>query len=230
MSLAAILLVSVCWASSAPSAIGAWHPSARQVTSTTDGTAAAQNQETAPPAQNPPPPSQSQAPAKTSQTSAKPHEAAVPKKAARKKKTSSSDCNSASTATGQAASAPTSPNTKVGDSNTGSSNSGTNCPPSKVIVRQGGASEPSIQLAGGPAGSGASNQRDTANRMLEATDTNLKQIAGRELSSTDKETMNQIRQFMTQSKQAIEDGDLERARTLAWKAQTLSEDLVKPAK
>ena len=31
--------------------------------------------------------------------------------------------------------------------------------------------------------------------------------------------MNQIRQFMGQSKAAIDAGDLERARTLAWKAQ-----------
>lgn len=42
--------------------------------------------------------------------------------------------------------------------------------------------------------------------------------------------MNQIRQFMGQSKAAIDSGDLERARTLAWKAQVLSEELVKPEK
>jgi hypothetical protein len=38
----------------------------------------------------------------------------------------------------------------------------------------------------------------------------------------------QIHQFMDQSKTAVKDGDLERARTLAWKAQLLSEELVKP--
>jgi len=40
----------------------------------------------------------------------------------------------------------------------------------------------------------------------------------------------QIRQFMAQSKAAVADGDMERARTLAWKAETLSEDLVNPPK
>jgi hypothetical protein len=42
--------------------------------------------------------------------------------------------------------------------------------------------------------------------------------------------VNQIRQFMEQSKAAVEAGDLERARTLAWKAQLLSDELVKPPK
>ena len=42
--------------------------------------------------------------------------------------------------------------------------------------------------------------------------------------------MNQVRQFMDQSKAAIDAGDLERARTLAWKAEVLSEELVKPEK
>jgi hypothetical protein len=63
--------------------------------------------------------------------------------------------------------------------------------------------------------------------MLGTTDANLKQIAGRQLSATQQAMVNQIRQFMDQSKAAVVDGDLERARTLAWKAQVLSEELVK---
>jgi hypothetical protein len=63
--------------------------------------------------------------------------------------------------------------------------------------------------------------------MLGTTDANLKQIAGRQLSATQQDMVNQIRQFMDQSKAAVADGDLERARTLAWKAQLLSEELVK---
>lgn len=63
--------------------------------------------------------------------------------------------------------------------------------------------------------------------MLGTTDANLKQIAGRQLSATQQDMVNQIRQFMDQSKAAVVDGDLERARTLAWKAQLLSEELVK---
>jgi hypothetical protein len=64
--------------------------------------------------------------------------------------------------------------------------------------------------------------------MLETTDANLKKIAGRQLSSSEQDMVNQIRQFMAQSKAAVDSGDLERARTLAWKAQLLSEELVKP--
>jgi hypothetical protein len=104
----------------------------------------------------------------------------------------------------------------------------TNCPPSKVIVRQGGTAEPSIQLGGGAAS--ASQQRDTANQMLGTTEANLKKIAGRQLTSDQQNMVNQIRQFKEQSKAALGDGDLDRARTLAWKAQVLSEELVKPAK
>jgi len=44
------------------------------------------------------------------------------------------------------------------------------------------------------------------------------------------DTVSQIRQFMDQSKEALAGGDMERAHTLAWKAQLLSEDLVKPPK
>ncbi len=66
--------------------------------------------------------------------------------------------------------------------------------------------------------------------MLETTDANFKKIAGRQLNSNERDEVSQIRQFMSQSKTAADEGDLERARTLAWKAQLLSEDLVKPEK
>ena len=105
----------------------------------------------------------------------------------------------------------------------------TNCPPQKKIIRQGGTSEPSIQLAGGPEGQQASQQRTTASQMLEATQLNLKNIAGRQLSSTQQDMLTQIHEYVSQSKTATAAGELERARTLAWKAQMLSEELAKPA-
>jgi len=104
------------------------------------------------------------------------------------------------------------------------------CPPHKVVVRQGGTSEPSIQLAGGAVGDQAAQQRHTANEMLGATETNLKKIAGTQLTANQQDMVNQIHQFMDQSKSAVSAGDLERARTLAWKAQLLSEELVSPQK
>ena len=102
------------------------------------------------------------------------------------------------------------------------------CPPPKIIVRQGGTSEPSIQLAGGAGGDQATRQR--ANQMLGATEENLKKISGRQLATNQQDMLNQIHQFMAQSKSAIAAGDFERGRTLAWKAQLLSEELVTPQK
>ena len=95
-------------------------------------------------------------------------------------------------------------------------------------MRQGGTAEPSIQLAGGPPSGQASSKRDSVNQLLGATDQNLKKIAAQTLSANQLETTTQIRQFVDQSKAALADGDLERARTLAWKAKTLSDDLARP--
>ena len=95
---------------------------------------------------------------------------------------------------------------------------------------EGGAAEPSIQLAGGPATGQSSQQKDAAIQLLGSTEENLKKISGRQLSSDQQETVTQIQQFMQQSKTAAANGDSERARTLAWKAELLSEDLVNPQK
>jgi hypothetical protein len=117
-----------------------------------------------------------------------------------------------------------------GSSTEASSSGGTasNCPPPKIVVRQGGTSEPSIQLAGGDASGQASQQKNNANQMLGTTEENLKKLTGRQLNATEQDMVTQIRQFMEQAKTAVAAGDPERARTLAWKAQTLSEDLTKP--
>jgi len=66
--------------------------------------------------------------------------------------------------------------------------------------------------------------------MLEGTELNLKKIAGRKLTAAQQDMVNQVHQFMAQSKAATAAGDIDRARTLAWKAQLLSEELVNPEK
>ena len=104
-----------------------------------------------------------------------------------------------------------------------------NCPPAKIVVRQGGIAEQSIQLAGG-SNDAATQKRDAANQMLAATEENLKKISGRQLSTDQQNSASQIRQFVNQSKKALASGDMERAQTLAWKAKLLSEDLVNPGK
>jgi hypothetical protein len=105
------------------------------------------------------------------------------------------------------------------------------CPPPKIVVRQGGTSEPAIQLAGGTTGSQAqAKEKDNVTQMLDSTEGNLKKLSERQLNSGEQDTVAQIRQFVDQSKTAEGLGDTERARTLAWKAQTLSDDLVNPKK
>jgi hypothetical protein len=95
-------------------------------------------------------------------------------------------------------------------------------------VRQGGTTEPSVQLAGVDMGDKASRDRATANRMLQLSEQNLKKIEGRKLTANQQDVVSQIHQFIEESKGAAAAGDLDRARTLAWKAQTLSDDLAKP--
>lgn len=95
-------------------------------------------------------------------------------------------------------------------------------------MRHGGTAEPSIQLGGAAGGVQTSHERDNTNQMLASTEQNLKKIAALKLTSSQEDMVNHIRQFMDQSKSAAAAGDPDRARTLAWKAQLLSEDLLKP--
>ena len=85
-------------------------------------------------------------------------------------------------------------------------------------------------MVGGAEGRQASDERDTANQMLDATEANLKKMEGTQLDSNQQDMIKQVREFMDQSKAASSAGDLDQARTLAWKAQLLSEELLKPQK
>ncbi|MGA7766576.1 MAG: hypothetical protein WCA27_10190 [Candidatus Sulfotelmatobacter sp.] len=237
MTLAAILLVGIfCTAPDLPLVAARYQTAPPSASENKPANAAeTQSQGAASPAQAPTNTSQppSAAPANTSSGQNPPKTA----KLRHKKKVIASNCNSAPAAAGQAAAGSTSSSPAPSDAaatgnvaTPGTSSAPTNCPPSKVIVRQGGTADTSIQLAGGAASNQTSNKRDTANQMLSAAETNLKKIAGQQLNANQQDMVNQIRQFMKQSKAAVGDGDLERARTLAWKAQVLSEELVKPEK
>jgi hypothetical protein len=104
------------------------------------------------------------------------------------------------------------------------------CPPKKVIVRQGSTSDPSIEVVGGAEGRQASDERNTAIQMLETTEANLKKMEGTHLDSNKQAMIKQVRDFMDQSKAATSSGDLDQGRTLAWKAQLLSEELLRTQK
>jgi hypothetical protein len=215
MILAAVFLLGTLWTTAAPLAAARQSAPLSQPANTPPGAAESQTQGTATPAQNAP----TSSPPQTATTN--PPSAA--KRRRRTKKVAS--CGTAPSAS-PAASGSTPPVAERNASPSGTPGPEQPCPAPKVIVQHGGTSEPSIQL-GGSAGSETPDKRDTANQMLGTTDANLKQIAGRQLSKTQQDMVNQIRQFMDQSKAAVVDGELERARTLAWKAEVLSEELVK---
>jgi hypothetical protein len=110
---------------------------------------------------------------------------------------------------------------------TGTKQPATNCPPPKTVVKNGGTSDPEVQIT--DTGDAAqAQQRSTTDQLLESTEDNLKKLSGRELIPVQKDMVSQIRQYMQQSKQAVTAGDTERGRMLAQKAQLLSAELVKP--
>jgi hypothetical protein len=156
-------------------------------------------------------------------TAAKPHR--------RRKKKTATDCVTlpAPNATATSTDATKKPAMEGAGAQTSTSDkTAKKCPPETIVVRHGGTTDPSIQLAGGATGGQAAQQKATANQMLASTEENLKKLEGRQLSASDQATVTQIRQYVEQSKTAITSNDMERARTLAWKAQTLSDDLVNP--
>lgn len=101
------------------------------------------------------------------------------------------------------------------------------CPLPKKVVTNGGSNEPSIQLVGGETAQQTAQQR-SIDELMAATTENLKKLQGRQLPASQQDTVNQIKQFMEQSKTAVAAGDLERGNNLATKARLLSDELVKP--
>jgi len=225
MTLAAILLLGLSF--HCHSFLGAaWAQSAQ--TTPTSSSASPQDQEqqkTSPPPQ----------PEKSSATSTHQGTAKQPATAKRthSKKKASSACGALPASAGaggtSGAQGATSPNS-VDKTSSSQATDAKPCAPPKIVVRHGGTSEPSIQLAGGPPSDQTAQQKNVVNQLLGSTEENLKKISERQLTADQQSTVAQIRQFMDQSKAATSDGDMERARTLAWKAQTLSQDLVNPQK
>jgi len=102
------------------------------------------------------------------------------------------------------------------------------CPPPKVVVKNGGSDEPTVQLKGDTPPAKASNERLNTEQLRLATEENLKKITSRQLTANQQDMVNQIKQFMDQSKAAVADGDLDRGHNLAMKARLLSDELVNP--
>jgi hypothetical protein len=191
--------------------------------------------------QNNPPASQASTPATNPQPaapapSAQPQNSPAPaSKRSHHKKNSTPDCSRSPAplkppgATPNATAGSTGAGSGTGQSAAPSSaNAKTPCPPAKVVVKNGGSDEPTIELTRGTSEQQASQQRYTTEQLRTATEENLKKLAGRQLTASQQEMVTQIKQFMEQAKSAVADEDLERGHSLAMKAHLLSEELLKP--
>ncbi len=103
----------------------------------------------------------------------------------------------------------------------------TNENPPKVIVKNGGTTDPTEKIAPEMSQQQASSQRQKAKDLLTGTDVNLKKISGRRLNSNQQDMVKQIQQYVEQAKAAGDAGDLEREHNLAVKANLLSQALLK---
>ncbi|HLX83909.1 MAG TPA: hypothetical protein VKR59_08420 [Terriglobales bacterium] len=99
--------------------------------------------------------------------------------------------------------------------------------PLKIVVREGGASEPAAQIAPGLTPAEQARQRRSAEQLLSSTDDQLRQLTLRTLNARQQETVVQIHNYMAGARSALKDGDLRRASTLAEKAHLLSDDLLR---
>jgi len=98
--------------------------------------------------------------------------------------------------------------------------------PRKIVVHRGGVSEPAAQIVPGMSIDEANRQRQESEDLLAAANSDLKKLADRHLSTSQQETIDQINHYMEVSRAALNDGDIQRAHTLAQKAQLLADDLV----
>lgn len=99
--------------------------------------------------------------------------------------------------------------------------------PTKVIVKNGGAPDPSVQLSPGVSADQASHQRQSTDLLLSTTESNLKAAEGRQLNANQQELVNQVHEYIKQAKASADTGDLHRAHNLAFKAKLLSDELAK---
>lgn len=95
------------------------------------------------------------------------------------------------------------------------------------MVKNGGVKEDSVELAPAMSKEQALHSRANTTQLLASTDTNLKSLAGRQLSPTQQSMLEEIHTYIRQSKGATASGDLTRAHTLAYKALQLSGELAK---
>jgi outer membrane biosynthesis protein TonB len=99
--------------------------------------------------------------------------------------------------------------------------------PRKVVVREGGTSEPAAQIAPDMTPAEAARQRQSAELLLGTTGDHLRQLDSRTLNTRQQETVEQIKNYMNGARAALKEGDVHRASTLAEKGNELAQDLLR---
>jgi len=97
--------------------------------------------------------------------------------------------------------------------------------PTKTVVRNGSTTDPEVAISPGLSQQQISQQTQNTDQLLASAEANLKVISNRQLSVTQQDTVTQIKSFMEQARAASSGGDVQRAYTLANKANMLSADL-----
>lgn len=94
------------------------------------------------------------------------------------------------------------------------------------MVRNGSTTDPTVAISPSESDLQASHQLKSTNRLLASTEMNLKQLVNRPLDADQQATVKQIKSYMEQARAASQNGEMQRAYTLAHKANMLSADLL----
>jgi len=98
--------------------------------------------------------------------------------------------------------------------------------PTQKVVRNGSTTDPIVELSPGLSPQQVSDQREITKQLVAKSDADLKKISGRQLSTSQQDTVNQIKSYLEQANKALSDGDVQRAHNLAVKANLLSAEVM----
>lgn len=96
----------------------------------------------------------------------------------------------------------------------------------KTVIDSTKPPETNVQISAEVPQNVANQRKQQTEDLLNVAEANLKKV-NRTLTDGEQSMQHQVRNFITQSRLAIQDGDFERAYNLATKAQQLSQELVK---
>ena len=105
-------------------------------------------------------------------------------------------------------------------------NTATNTPPKPATKPDAAQPDNNVQITAEIPQNVANARRQQTEGLLQAAEKNLKKI-NRGLTDGEESMQRQVRNYITQSRLAMQDGDLDRAYQLASKAQQLSQELIK---